>query len=184
MSYKSEFQSNNTDLQRLIDKANALPVAENLDSEISQQDSLIEQIAAALVGKAGGSAAAGVEYEIVNIPKGSTSKTYSHSLSRVTNVFGGMYNPLSAPFLIGTGTRVGDVGLGQVLSVNDNICYRVSTIDADFDSSNPSVEANVEKCQVIYSNNTITFPTSVNCRFEVPVMLILINDPNNSTELL
>lgn len=54
MSYKSEFASNNTDLQALIDKANALPdqiIPENLDSELATQDSLISQIATTLEGK-------------------------------------------------------------------------------------------------------------------------------------
>ena len=51
MSYKTELQSNNADIQSLIDKANALPVAENLDTEITAQDDLITQINAALDGK-------------------------------------------------------------------------------------------------------------------------------------
>ena len=54
MSIKTELQSNNTDIQSLIDLANSLPVAENLDTELSEQDSLISQIAAALEGKSVG----------------------------------------------------------------------------------------------------------------------------------
>lgn len=48
MSYKQEFQSNNVDIQSLIDLAKTLPDAENLDSEIATQDDLINQIASAL----------------------------------------------------------------------------------------------------------------------------------------
>lgn len=51
MAYKEEFQANNVDLQGLIDIANALPVAENLDNELSSQESLIDQIMAALDAK-------------------------------------------------------------------------------------------------------------------------------------
>lgn len=53
MSYKTEFQANNTDLQSLIDLANALPASENLDVEMTTQDDLIAQISTALVGKSG-----------------------------------------------------------------------------------------------------------------------------------
>lgn len=61
MSYKQEFQSNNADLQGLIDLANSLPEAENLDTELATQDDLIAQIAAALEGKTGASGGAEIE---------------------------------------------------------------------------------------------------------------------------
>ena len=51
MSYKTEFQANNVDLQGLIDTANALPDHENLDSELATQDTLIADIMTALEGK-------------------------------------------------------------------------------------------------------------------------------------
>lgn len=51
MSYKTELQDNNSDIQSLINKANALPIHENLDTELSAQDDLIAQIASALDGK-------------------------------------------------------------------------------------------------------------------------------------
>lgn len=51
----TELQSNNTDLQGLLDTINALPVAENLDTALTDQESLIDQIQAALEGKAGAS---------------------------------------------------------------------------------------------------------------------------------
>lgn len=60
MSIKTELQSNNVDIQSLIDIANALPdiditndiPAEDIDSELSAQDDLIAQITAALEYKA------------------------------------------------------------------------------------------------------------------------------------
>lgn len=51
MTYNTELQSNNTDLQSLIDKASALPDKVNIDAELATQDSLISQIATALEGK-------------------------------------------------------------------------------------------------------------------------------------
>lgn len=67
MSYKSEFQANNVDLQGLIDTVKTLPVAENLDTALSAQDSLISQITTALEGKS-----------VVNRP---TFKEYSFTLN-------------------------------------------------------------------------------------------------------
>lgn len=49
----TEIQSNNTDLQGLLDTINALPVAENLDTVLAQQETLITDIKTALEGKAG-----------------------------------------------------------------------------------------------------------------------------------
>ena len=51
MSYKSEFQANNVDLQGLIDIVKNLPVAENLSPELSVQNSLINELNAALADK-------------------------------------------------------------------------------------------------------------------------------------
>lgn len=65
MSYKTKLQinnenleGNNIDLQSILNTINELPAAgggtEDLDAEITEQEGLIEQIEAALVGKAGG----------------------------------------------------------------------------------------------------------------------------------
>lgn len=51
MSYKSEFQANNVDLQGLIDTVKTLPIAENLSPELSVQNSLINELNAALADK-------------------------------------------------------------------------------------------------------------------------------------
>lgn len=45
-NYNTQLQSNNTDLQALINKANALPDAVNIDAELTEQDNLISQIQA------------------------------------------------------------------------------------------------------------------------------------------
>ena len=51
MDYKIELQNNNVDLQNLINKANDLPDAVNLDAEITAQDTVISQIQEALANK-------------------------------------------------------------------------------------------------------------------------------------
>lgn len=51
MDYKIELQNNNVDLQNLINKANDLPDAVNLDAEITAQDTVISQIQEALTNK-------------------------------------------------------------------------------------------------------------------------------------
>lgn len=51
MAYKSEFQSNNIDLQNLINTTNNLPINENLSSELAVQKDLISQIATELQKK-------------------------------------------------------------------------------------------------------------------------------------
>ena len=51
---------NNTNLlNNLLEQANALPDVVNIDSELSEQDNLIEQIQTALVGKAAGGDSSG-----------------------------------------------------------------------------------------------------------------------------
>lgn len=69
---KTRLQTNNTDLQGLIDKANNLPDAgstEDLSAELAAQDALILQIEEALAGKAGGASLPAI---YVTYPEGST----------------------------------------------------------------------------------------------------------------
>lgn len=76
MSYKTKLQTNNDnlegnniDLQSILNTINELPAAgggtEDLDAEITEQEGLIEQIEAALVGKAGGGSIITPEYNMV-----------------------------------------------------------------------------------------------------------------------
>lgn len=76
MSYKTKLQTNNEnlegnniDLQTILNTINELPAAggstENLDAEITEQEGLIEQIEAALVGKAAGGNITPPEYNMV-----------------------------------------------------------------------------------------------------------------------
>lgn len=75
MSYKTKLQTNNNnlegnniDLQSILNTINNLPAAgsgtEDLDAEITEQEGLIEQIEAALVGKAAGG---GIEIETCTV---------------------------------------------------------------------------------------------------------------------
>ena len=50
MSYKSDFQANNIDLQNILNMVNSLPNKVNLDSELDEQEALLDQIRSALSG--------------------------------------------------------------------------------------------------------------------------------------
>lgn len=71
MGYKTELQSNNADLQTILNKVNALPEAGS--------------------GGGGESGGGGIEYEIVTIPANISGGqcTVHYSLSRVTGAYGG-----------------------------------------------------------------------------------------------
>ena len=109
-------KNNTTDLRELLEVANSLPVAENLDSELTTQDDLIAQIASALEGKSAPSVGGGVEYEIITIPAGSTATTYPYTLPRVTGAYGGVN---SSMFYIGWSDGAGTHG-EQILSIINN----------------------------------------------------------------
>ena len=68
-NYNTQLQSNNTDLQALINKANALPDAVNIDAELTEQDTLISQIQAVVdsLPEAGSSSGGSVETVTITI---------------------------------------------------------------------------------------------------------------------
>lgn len=68
-------KTNTTDLQALLEVANNLPVTENLNTELSTQDSLIAQIMTALEGKTAGGGAA-LESVTVRLGTGAILLTY------------------------------------------------------------------------------------------------------------
>lgn len=54
-NYNSIIEQNNTELEGILESVEALPDAENLDDVMDEQDSIIDQIQAALEGKAAAS---------------------------------------------------------------------------------------------------------------------------------
>lgn len=68
-NYNTQLQSNNTDLQSLINKARNLPDAVNIDDELSTQDDLIAQIQAAVdnLPEAGGNNSTTSELKIAYV---------------------------------------------------------------------------------------------------------------------
>lgn len=73
MDYRSEFRTNNAELQNILTKVNELPDAsggENLDDEITEQDTLIAQLSSILDSKAAGGGGASVQTATVNYIEG------------------------------------------------------------------------------------------------------------------
>lgn len=102
-------KNNTTSLQDLLDKVNALPEAENLDTEIStqstllsEQDAKIAELAQVLAGKAGGGSGGTpietctVTVNMVSLPARqylATIFTEENGISSKTNEMTGLNNP-------------------------------------------------------------------------------------------
>lgn len=83
-NYNSIIEQNNTKLEGILESVEALPDAENLDDVMDDQESLIDQIQAALEGKA----AASVETCTVSLSY-SGSATTVYSTVECTRMIGG-----------------------------------------------------------------------------------------------
>lgn len=138
-------------------------VADANDTVDTQAD-LIAQIASALEGKAGGSGS-NIEYEIITIPAGATSASYS--LSAVTNACGSVTSYLELT------TR--DATYCAALSFNDNILRYV--VDLGSYNSNDAF-ISTDSVLAYFNNGTITWdsgPVIIE-----PIQLLLINDPSKT----
>ena len=129
MSQKTDLQSNNTDLQTILATINALPNA------------------------GGGNA---IQYEVLVIPFGSTSATYS--LSRVTRAYG----------VGGVSASSSDTSY-QATGVYDNIIYGLEV------KSNGS--ASTHGKLIYYNQGTITWDSSIVINSGNNLSMLLINDP-------
>lgn len=134
------------------------------NTEIAGQTELIAQITTALEGKAGG-ASNGIEYEIITIPEGATSASYT--LSRVTNAYGG-----ASP---GYALDEDSISFTSPYATHicDNLIYGVLEINIDQWQKEASVY--FESVFVYYNQGTITWSDFT---IKAPITLLLINDPN------
>lgn len=140
MSYNSELQSNNTDLQSILETINNLPSA------------------------GGGSGGGQIEYEIITVPAGATSATYT--LSRVTAAYGCLTATISDRFANDEYHRVAVGVWNNLLRCITYVCY---------DSSNYGVEIELSSDSIDFNNGTINF---YGATFLEPINILLINDPN------
>ena len=79
MSYKSDLQQNNADLQSILDDVNNLPVAENISDLLDEQETKLNELLTVLEGKAAGGGA--VEKYNLRILVGDDSKNFVYMSS-------------------------------------------------------------------------------------------------------
>lgn len=137
-------------------------------TKLTSLETAITALETELQGKAsggsGGSSDGGIQYEIITIPAGATSATYT--LPRLTSVYG------SVRGLFEVSSR--DNNYGAILSVCDNLFYYISILTA----SGSMADVQIDSARIYYQDGNITWDSGgvvIN-----PVELILINDPNKS----
>lgn len=64
MSYKSDLQQNNADLQSILNDVNNLPVAENISDLLDEQETKLNELLTVLDGKAAGGGGAVEKYNL------------------------------------------------------------------------------------------------------------------------
>jgi hypothetical protein len=108
-----------------------------------------------------GGGGAAVEYEIVTIPAGATSATYT--LPRVTAAFGGLAEP------VGTirNSDVTNAGYIYIMSISDTLSRGL------YDISNSAVE--IDSDMVTYHNGVVSLNGN---KVGAKLKLLLVNDPN------
>lgn len=141
MDYKIELQNNNTDLQNLINKANDLPDAINLDAEITAQDTVISQIQEALANKTSNNGGASVDTCTVEF----SGDNYTYQLTTIDNGVVTLIN--------------GAPGYGSISTVYNVLCNSIAIIEPMFTQMNSiTVDGSYNGVWYNYEYGTITIP--------------------------
>lgn len=130
----SNLTNNTTQLEALLTKVNNLP-------------------------EVGGNTGSEVQYEIITIPAGATSATYT--LPRVTNAYG-------APELSLNTVLTQNMAFG----ITDGLCSYVSALSI----KNNQLTCEFDTCVVYYNQGVLTFANEVS--IEEDIYAVLVNDPN------
>lgn len=136
------------------------------DAQVSEIGELVAELEAAMEGKSvGGGSSSGVEYEIITIPAGATSATYT--LSRVTNAYGSMLYGYD---------EIEDVDGAFVTGIIDDLAIVINGY-VYYDNADYSYVCGIGKdsVPVRYNKGTVTWDNET---IYTPITLILINDPN------
>lgn len=122
-------------------------------AQLDELESTINSLPDAGSGSGGGE----IQYEIVTIPAGATSATYT--LPRVTNAYGSM-------------TEWSEFPVNTIISVCDNLVSFVAYVDTY--SEKVETDTNL----IYYNKGTITFEVGV---VNDAISLLLVNDPSKET---
>lgn len=152
------------------DKMGLSKMAEHVaeaNDEVDSQDALVEQLISAMQGKSvpGGDASGGIQYEIITIPAGATSATYT--LPRVTHAYGSR-EPVKM-------TYKSESNLQPIFSIRGTDVIYVDDIWGITVGGEDLVRMDILCGYVRYDSGTITLYDGY---VDVPLTLLLVNDPS------
>lgn len=136
-------------------------------TKLASLETAITALETELAGKASGGSggsSGGIEFEIINIPVGAYSASYT--LPRVTSACGSITSSFE------TDTDTADY---LVLSILNTRIYYIDGLSGYSHGSSSGAELTVDNDLIEYNSGTITWYAG---KIDIPITLLLINDPN------